>query len=339
MSFLAPWFLLGGAAVALPVVFHLIRRRVRERVPFSSVMFLKPSPPRLTRRNRLEHVLLLVLRGLVLCLLAMAFARPFWREDVPELAPVTLERTWVVLVDTSASMRRDGMWNLAKRKVVEVARRAAVGDALALVTFDREARILVGWELWSRSVPGDRAGLVESAIEAVSPTWASTHLDKGLMTAAELLQEGRTATRDTPGVVTVISDFQDGAVLDGLASYAWPKGIAVVAEVISPRVAGNAGLSWLSAEKDRWVVKAEEKQRFLVANSPDSLRDQFQLQWDGLAGTSASVDVYVPAGQTRTVELPVPADAGLALRARLAGDLDTFDNQVHVIAHRSEPVR
>jgi len=80
MSFLAPLFLLGAAAIALPVIFHLIRRTTRERTPFSSLMFLNPSPPRLTRRSRLEHLLLLALRCLVLLLLAAGFARPFFRK-------------------------------------------------------------------------------------------------------------------------------------------------------------------------------------------------------------------------------------------------------------------
>src|SRR5207245_8874893 len=82
MSFLAPLFFLGALAVSLPIIFHLIRRTTRERTPFSSLMFLQPSPPRLTRRSRLEHILLLLLRCLVLCLLAFGFARPFLKRTL-----------------------------------------------------------------------------------------------------------------------------------------------------------------------------------------------------------------------------------------------------------------
>ena len=32
-----PWFLLGAAAIAGPILFHLIRYRLRERMPFSSL--------------------------------------------------------------------------------------------------------------------------------------------------------------------------------------------------------------------------------------------------------------------------------------------------------------
>src|SRR6266849_2454927 len=101
MSFLAPMFLLGALAAALPVVFHLIRRTTRERTPFSSLMFLLPSPPRLTRRSRLEHILLLVLRCSVIGLIALGFARPFFKKAVNAEPSSAEARRMVVLVDTS----------------------------------------------------------------------------------------------------------------------------------------------------------------------------------------------------------------------------------------------
>src|SRR5438552_7464536 len=109
MSLLAPIFLLGAFAISLPVLFHLIRRSTREKTPFSSLMFLMASPPRLTRRSRLEHLLLLLLRCAVLCLLAFGFARPFIKKALPPEPPSAARRI-LVLVDTSASMRRADLW-------------------------------------------------------------------------------------------------------------------------------------------------------------------------------------------------------------------------------------
>ena len=62
MNFLAPLFLLGGLAIAGPIIYHLVRRTTRDKTLFSSLMFLLPSPPRLSKRHRLEHILLLILR-------------------------------------------------------------------------------------------------------------------------------------------------------------------------------------------------------------------------------------------------------------------------------------
>src|SRR5664279_338560 len=108
MTPLAPLYLLAAIAVAGPILFHLWRRTPRGRREFSTLMFLSPSPPRVTSRSRVEHWLLLLIRGAVLCLLALAFARPLWRTAVsgPEQKPD--EELVAVLVDTSASLRRDG---------------------------------------------------------------------------------------------------------------------------------------------------------------------------------------------------------------------------------------
>src|SRR6266850_6645232 len=120
MTFLAPLFLFGALAVSLPILFHLIRRSTREKTPFSSLMFLLPSPPRLTRRSRLEHILLLVLRCLVLCLLALGFARPFIKKAVSNDQPAGAPKRIVILVDTSASMRRANLWSDARDRVESI---------------------------------------------------------------------------------------------------------------------------------------------------------------------------------------------------------------------------
>lgn len=78
MGFLTPLYIAGLAALALPLLFHLIRRIPRGEVPFSSLMFLTPTPPRITRRSRLDQLVLLALRALALALVALAFSRPFF---------------------------------------------------------------------------------------------------------------------------------------------------------------------------------------------------------------------------------------------------------------------
>src|SRR4029079_6559247 len=81
MSFLAPLFLLRRAGIIGPIIFHLIRRTTREVTPFSSLMFLQPTPPRVTRRSRIENLWLLLLRCAVIALLALGFARPFLQRE------------------------------------------------------------------------------------------------------------------------------------------------------------------------------------------------------------------------------------------------------------------
>ncbi len=146
MSFLTPLYALGVLAVAAPIVFHLIRRSPRGEVPFSSLMFLAPTPPRLTRRSRLDHILLLLLRAAALVLLAIAFARPFLRRAAQLDFGQDERRRVAVLIDTSASMRRGDLWPKAKALAHEAIASCRPGDQLALFAFDATTRPLLGFE-------------------------------------------------------------------------------------------------------------------------------------------------------------------------------------------------
>src|SRR5260221_1691757 len=176
MSFLAPLFLAGAAAIVLPVIFHLIRRTTREKTVFSSLMFLLPSPPRVTRRSRLENRLLLALRCFVLCLLALGFSRPFVKKQMNTDPASGTARRIVILVDSSASMRRESLWPDAVSKAQSIIRQASPQDQVAVFTFDRQLTPLVTFDQWNAAAPQERASLAADKLAAPAPGWSSTHL-------------------------------------------------------------------------------------------------------------------------------------------------------------------
>ena len=87
MGLLAPLFLLGLAAIAVPVIIHMIQRERKEVLEFPSLMFVRKIPFHSFRRQRIRHWFLLLLRCAALALLMLAFARPFFRAAA--LAAVT----------------------------------------------------------------------------------------------------------------------------------------------------------------------------------------------------------------------------------------------------------
>jgi len=130
VSFLFPLYLLGAAALAVPILLHLRRRPPKEHIPFSSHMFLEKTPERLTRRTRLERWLLLALRCLALLLLAFAFTRPFFRSlTLPN--EVAAKTRAVILVDQSASMQREDLWQRALTEAKDALSRYGTNDEIA----------------------------------------------------------------------------------------------------------------------------------------------------------------------------------------------------------------
>ena len=117
MNFLYPAFLLGGLAVAIPIVLHLLRRDVAPDVPFTAVRLLTKSPVERSRRRSLRDVLLLAARVAALLLLAAAFARPFAPSAASAMQPLT-----IIGIDRSFSMGAPG----GLERALQMARAEAV---------------------------------------------------------------------------------------------------------------------------------------------------------------------------------------------------------------------
>src|SRR5436309_5160615 len=122
VNFLAPAFLAGLAAVAVPVLIHLINRERKVVVEFPSLMFLQRIPYRSVRRQKIRHILLLLLRCFAVAVVVAAFARPFF-ERRQVLAATGGARELVVLLDRSSSMGYGDRWNRAR----DAARKAFAG--------------------------------------------------------------------------------------------------------------------------------------------------------------------------------------------------------------------
>jgi len=76
MIWLYPLAWLAVAAVAVPVVVHLLAHRRAERVPFPTLRFLRPTRLAAIRRRALEDVTLLAVRSAIIVAAVAAFAGP-----------------------------------------------------------------------------------------------------------------------------------------------------------------------------------------------------------------------------------------------------------------------
>lgn len=326
MTFLAPLFLLGALAVIGPIVLHLIRRATREVTPFSTLMFLQPSPPRITKRSRLENFWLLLLRCLALALLALAFGRPFLRESAQSpLPPAGEGKRVVLLLDTSASLRREKLWENLRTQASARLQGAKPADAFAIVAFDRAPRDVLTFDDWHKARPDERLALAQQRLASLVPTWGATHLDAALIHAAELVDQPVAAAAPAQAEIVVLSDLQEGARLDALQGFAWPKNTTVTLLPVIASQHENAGLAWLPENDEAAPATADPAFRVRVTNAAEAKSEQFKLHWPH----SPEFDAYVPAGKSRIVRAPKPP-AG-ADHLTLTGDEADFDNTVFLL--------
>ncbi|QEH36394.1 hypothetical protein OJF2_49570 [Aquisphaera giovannonii] len=338
MSFLTPLYLLGALAVAAPIVLHLIRRTTRGEVPFSSLIFLEPSPPRLTRRSRLDQWPLLLLRAAALILLAVAFARPFLRET----AGMSLgrgDRRIALLIDTSASMKRADLWPKARAAAAEVIDGCLPGDQLAVIAFDGSPRTLLGFEESSKLDPARRAVVARSLVDQLAPGWQATRLGRALVHAAGVIEDAGDAAGDTSKLarrIVLVSDLQQGSELDVLGDFEWPRDVELELKTVTSE-GSNAGLGAVAGREDREAKDEKDAGdlRVRVTNDAASKNEAFTLAWAD--GKGQPVPAYVPPGETRVVRMPRPAGTPPGHAVKLTGDADDFDDTLHLAVDSAQP--
>jgi hypothetical protein len=333
MSFLTPFYILGALAIAAPIVLHLIRRTPKGEVPFSSLMFLAPTPPRLTRRSRLDNLFLLLLRALVLGLLALAFARPFLREAANlNLADVERRRD-LVLIDTSASLRRGDLWTRAKALAEAAITNSRPGDQLAVYAFDLTSKPLLTFAESLTLDPSKRLAIAKGRLKALEPTWASTNLGQGLVDAVAAIEDVADASEKAgrmPRRIILVSDLSQGARLDALGNFEWPSDVTLDPKIVSDPTP-NAGLQLVAESTETTPLEASKELRVRISNDPGSRSEGFQVVWLDAQGAEVgqAVDAYVPPGESRVVKVPkLPNRTTL----RLKGDRFDFDNTLYFAA-------
>src|ERR1700674_1639869 len=99
MSFLAPVYLLLAAGIAVPLLIHLMRRRIGARVDFPAARYLARAEKEHSRTLKIRNLLLMLLRVLALLAIATAAARPVAGRGGSGPAP----RALAIVFDNSLS--------------------------------------------------------------------------------------------------------------------------------------------------------------------------------------------------------------------------------------------
>ena len=281
MAFLAPAFLFLAALAGVPLLVHLLRRRVSRTVDFPAVRYLTRMEQEHSRERKLRHRLLLFLRMLAVMALAMAVARPIARLAGLGHAPVAL----AVVIDNSMSSGavRDGRVVLDELRsdARELLRSLTPDDRAWLVTAD--GRVL-----------GGATSSVLDAMAAMHPLGGRGDLAAATRRAITLVRSG--APRSP--VVTVLSDGQKSSWTpvpgDSAASRSIDAGDIPIQLLVRPRRAmRNAAVVDTRTEPARWTPTGALS--FAIV-SPDSAAWRIALDGRTVArGVAAAATPDAPA--------------------------------------------
>ena len=141
MNFLFPTFLIGFAAIAIPIIIHLFNFRKYKKVYFTNVQFLKELKQESDSKSKLKEWLILAMRILAIACLVFAFAQPF----IPgKVKTVQGEKVISIYIDNSFSMestnKKGTLLENAKTYATEIVNTFNASDKFQLLTNDFEGK-------------------------------------------------------------------------------------------------------------------------------------------------------------------------------------------------------
>ncbi|HEX8503297.1 MAG TPA: BatA domain-containing protein [Pyrinomonadaceae bacterium] len=291
MSFLNPFFLLGLAALAAPVLVHLVRRTRARRVEFPALYFVRQVPQRTIRRRTLRDLWLLALRCLALLLVVLAFTRPFFTGAAPAAAAEGTRFT-VLLLDASLSMRHAGHFDEAKRRAAALVGEAREGERVALVTFAE------GYEVVS-NFTADRNALL-AALAPLGAGYEATDYEQALRGAGSLLGALK---GDAPKRVLMISDFQAAGWDAARATFRLAPEVRLALVEVGGRPSGNVAVTNVEARGAVYGQKYTDRLAVHVSNFGEEERARVALDFQINDQTVEKRELTLAPREQKVVEL------------------------------------
>lgn len=201
MSFLSAIFLIALPLVAVPVAIHLYRGRQRDVIMWGAMQFLAAAATKGRRMERLEELLLMLVRFAAVAVLVLALARPMVRSS---LFGESAEREVILVLDNSLSMSREVDGESSAERMAAAA--AEVVESLR--SGDGVQILLAAGNEWASSEPiaADSAGKrrIIELVESVEPTLGTAELLESLQASVHLEADGEPTGRR----VVVFTDGQ-----------------------------------------------------------------------------------------------------------------------------------
>jgi uncharacterized protein (DUF58 family) len=308
-----------AAALAIPILIHLLLRRKKQRLRFSTIRFFARQDERSSRRRKLRNLLLLATRLLLLTLVVLAFARPYLpTADTADVA--SARRQMVLILDRSASMQAGDRWAQSL---------AAARVALAELDGDDRAALVEASGRASVLSPPAPPARIRSLLDELEPGFGVGDLGEALREAVKLLPVD-TSIRAT---LHIISDLQERAC-ETLASAPVPQGVETRVALIGESNTSNLAVSGLELE-------SSGSARIQLRSFSDQDAEGISVEVRADGGAVAAQFVDVPARATAELSLPLPAlkSGWHTLSARIqSGDRFDLDDVRHIVVRVPEVV-
>ncbi len=330
---------MAAAGIAVPVVIHLLHQRHRRHTDWAAMELLKRAMVIRSGQVRLEDLLLLLLRCLVLALVAFAMARPILQDKVAKTLGGERRVGLVVALDASYGMghgKLESRFDRAKKRAEEVLKTVRAGDPVTLVLLGERPRVL-------KRAAGYDEGSFRKVLESAKPLPERLDAERSFAELATLIEELKASVVEchlvTDAQALDWSDLsQDAAaslktVSEEAALYLVPidaggkENLAVTNFAYVSGSLAQGGLARFTATVKNFGGQAS-----------DGASATFHVNGDGLESPALGM---VPPGREKHVSFLTsfdePGDARVSVR--LSVDALAADNARHLVVKVPERVK
>ena len=321
LFFLSPLILGTLVMVGAPWLIHQIRRPEREPVRFSSTMFIPNIPRRVIERRKLQHLLLLALRMLLLGLLVLAFSRPYRllpAAEIPDEGPAR----HVIAMDVSYSMGTSNGLVLAKQEALRLLSSFDPRDRVGVIAFSRTARILAPL-FSSEDAEAGTSTNARRAIEQSDLSAYTTAYLPAMQLAQELLLERHESGTEIPDRLElhIVTDLQKQGMPGGTSHWKLNPGITLRVVPIGEPDTENYSLMDVSVRHDRKnTLQIQGKIKNWASSETNPRTVRLFLGGEAVSTSEAAART----GNASRVSFAVPHDANQGVSGWLQIDEDTL---------------
>ncbi len=349
MNFLGLSFLFALPLIAVPVVIHLYRGRQRDVISWGAMQFLEQATTKGRSLQRLEELLLMLLRVAAVLALVLALAQPMMRSHWLGLGfGSRFDREVVLVLDNSLSMARTIDEVSANDQMIEKAvtlvEDLAAGDTVHLL-------LAAGGGQWltAEGIEASHTGKrqLTTLLEEIEPSLSRANLLDCLQTAIHLEPYGEPASRQ----ITVFSDDQtlswqldSPSAWQQLGSARENSLVLTTVDCIACGFADDEfrNLAVMKIEASRQLARPDERIEFAahITNAGETASEATVVEWliDDKVFDTSDLRALAPQEATQvSVRRKQKETGNFAVTCRLqADDQIALDQQASVVIEVSD---
>jgi len=330
LAFVNPIFFLGGLALFIPLVIHLLTRRTPVLITFPTLRFLMAATANQSQLFRIRHYLLLLIRTAIILLLLAAFLRPILTKGTLAATSTPAGGTAaIIIIDASLSM------GYAGHGISPFAQATSAAETMLNQLGSSDVANIVYAGAQPAAVfpePSPNRAQLRMDLASRSHTVARANIDAAISLALEQLDDHNAMNRE----IHFVSDFQrtNWASVDFSSI---PESVRTVFLSVADKNATNLALTDIRMRPASPAAGESVEVVCSVANySPTAQRVPLTVDFND--DKPFEQTLQIDPGMTATASLRVQFDESGFYEgtASIGEDAISEDNRRHVVVQVSE---